>query len=470
MNSNILLVEPGFRTKFPPMGLMKISSYHKLLNDSVTFVKGISSSIAYEKFWDRIYISTVFTYNWKSTVDSINFYKAVVKGDTERIFVGGILATLMPKELWEETGIVPITGLLDSPGSLREDNNIIVDKLLPDYELFNNTNNDYSLLGDSYFGYSTRGCVRDCSFCAVNTLEPEFEDYTGIKPYINGIIEKYGEKQNLVLFDNNIVASEKFEKVIDDIMDLGFHKESKFMRRQRKVDFNQGTDARLMNDSNMELLSRIAINPLRIAFDYLKMEKEYSKAIRLAAKYEIKYLSNYILYNFKDTPDHLWKRLKINIDLNKELELKIYSFPMKYIPLNAKDRTYIDEPRWNWYYIRGVQRITNVLKGAVMPDEGFFNRAFGESIEEFYTILHMPEEILMSRGKNVGSDEIDWLNKYNCLSKSEKKQLLSILCTHKKSKQFQHAIVTTKSRRMKNILEYYMLEHHKNQLNLELHN
>jgi len=363
-----------------------------------------------------------------------------------------------------------ITGLLDSPGSLREDNNIIVDKLLPDYELFNNTNNDYSLLGDSYFGYSTRGCVRDCSFCAVNTLEPEFEDYTGIKPYINGIIEKYGEKQNLVLFDNNIVASEKFEKVIDDIMDLGFHKESKFMRRQRKVDFNQGTDARLMNDSNMELLSRIAINPLRIAFDYLKMEKEYSKAIRLAAKYEIKYLSNYILYNFKDTPDHLWKRLKINIDLNKELGLKIYSFPMKYIPLNAKDRTYIDEPRWNWYYIRGVQRITNVLKGAVMPDEGFFNRAFGESIEEFYTILHMPEEILMSRGKNVGSDEIDWLNKYNCLSKSEKKQLLSILCTHKKSKQFQHAIVTTKSRRMKNILEYYMLEHHKNQLNLELHN
>jgi hypothetical protein len=79
MNRNILLVEPGFKTKFPPMGLMKISSYHKLLNDNVTFVKGISSSIAYQNFWDRIYISSVFTYNWKSTVDSINYYKTVVK-------------------------------------------------------------------------------------------------------------------------------------------------------------------------------------------------------------------------------------------------------------------------------------------------------------------------------------------------------------------------------------------------------
>ena len=41
MRRNILLVEPGYKTKFPPLGLMKISSYHKKLGDNVKFVKGI---------------------------------------------------------------------------------------------------------------------------------------------------------------------------------------------------------------------------------------------------------------------------------------------------------------------------------------------------------------------------------------------------------------------------------------------
>jgi hypothetical protein len=33
------------------------------------------------------------------------------------------------------------------------------------------------------------------------------------------------------------------------------------------------------------------------------MKKQYESAVRLASKYEIKELSNYILYNFKDTPE-----------------------------------------------------------------------------------------------------------------------------------------------------------------------
>ena len=40
MNRQILLVEPNYKNKYPPMGLMKISTYYKNLGDHVTFFKG----------------------------------------------------------------------------------------------------------------------------------------------------------------------------------------------------------------------------------------------------------------------------------------------------------------------------------------------------------------------------------------------------------------------------------------------
>ena len=40
MNREILLIEPNYRNKYPPMGLMKISTYYKGLGDNVTFFKG----------------------------------------------------------------------------------------------------------------------------------------------------------------------------------------------------------------------------------------------------------------------------------------------------------------------------------------------------------------------------------------------------------------------------------------------
>ena len=332
MNRNILLVEPNYKSKFPPLGLMKISAYHKALGDKVVFVKGISSNAAYE-FWDRIYVTTLFTYNWKITIDTIKQYKSIVGGDTSRIFVGGIMASLMPEEVWKATGIVPHEGVLSYPNALDDDNDLIVDQMIPDYELFENSIHNYTFVEDTYFGYSTRGCVHKCDFCGVHRIEPKFIEYKGLKPYVNSISERYGEKVHMSLFDNNILASKKFKKIISDIKDLGFQKGAKFgpTRKSRKIDFNQGTDARLMTETHAKLLSEIAVNPLRIAFDSIQFKKIYSDKIRLAAKYGITKLSNYILYNHKDTPGDFWQRLKINIDLNIECDLKIYSFPMKYI-------------------------------------------------------------------------------------------------------------------------------------------
>lgn len=474
MSRNILLVEPGFSTKFPPLDLMKISAYHKELDDKVTFYKGMKDE-AYYQYWDRIYVSSLFTFQWKTTVETILYYKKIVGDDLSKIFVGGILASLMKKELWKATGILPLKGLLNEPRILDEDNELIVENMIPDYELFNESTQEYSLIKDSYFGYATRGCIRKCQFCGVPILEPEFIDYQGIKPYVEEITKRYGEKTHLVLFDNNILASKKFEKIINDIIELGFEKGAKFtytkngrtISKQRYVDFNQGTDARLMKEKHIKLLSKIALHPLRIAFDHISDREIYEKKIRLAAKYEIQHLSNYILYNYDDTPEDLWQRLKINIDLNKELDLAIYSFPMKYIPIFHKDRSYVSEPNWNYQFIRGVQRILNVLKGSVMTSEVFFYRAFGESPAKFLEILHMPESILMNRGFEPKSEEIEWLNKFRALTNNEKNELLDLLCTNRTIKSLKTATVYIKNKKLRNILQLYFPKE-KTEQNLKL--
>jgi len=459
MNKNILLVEPNYKTKFPPLGLMKLSTYHKKLGDRVQFVKGINESLAYE-YWDRIYITTLFTYNWKVTVDTILAYKALVHGDLSRLLVGGIMASLEPEALWQETGIAPNVGVLNIKNALDDDTDLIVDEQVPDYNLFNDVTHNYTLLDDSYFGYSTRGCVHKCDFCGVHRLEPKFIEYQGLKPMIKAIDEKYGEKAHLILFDNNILASARFDDAISDILDLGFNKGAKFgpTRKQRRLDFNQGTDARLMTEHHVELLSKTAINPLRIAFDSIRYKDLYVRKIKLAAKYGIQNLSNYILYNHDDTPEDFWQRLKINIDLNREYGLKIYSFPMKYIPLNAKDRSYVDEANWNWYFIRSVQRILNVMKGSVMTGEDFFFRAFGENVDEFKTILHMPERILMFRTHDVQAEEADWRSKFSALTKTEKAELISILSANHSKASMQKSYASLSSNTLRTILDYYMPE------------
>lgn len=479
---NILLVEPKYRTKFPPMGLMKISTYHKLLGDHVFFVKGIKKAEKYRAHYDRIYVSTLFTYNWGATVKTINYYKELVNEDPKKIIVGGIMATLMSNELFHATGVMPTTGLLDEPDPFKDGNDIIIDNLIPDYDLFKkqqtqnklfneeqkDTQHPYTLIGDSYFGYTTKGCIRKCKFCGVHQLEPKFINYIDIKPYVAKIQDEFEEKYHLVLFDNNVLASNRFKDIIKDIKDLGFEKNAMFeyknkvgqtTRKKRYVDYNQGVDARIMieHEHKVKLLSEIAINPLRIAFDHISEKETYKKAVRLAESYGIRNFSNYILYNYDDTPEDLWKRLKLNIDLNKDLDLDIYSFPMKFIPLDSKDRSFIHKPKWNWYFLRGVQRILNVLKGTVMPHEKFFYRAFGKTEKKFVEILHMPENILMYRDKEPWSLEEEWGKLFRTMSNGEKAELLEINCENRNVDKLKKAMSKTKKGKLKKILEFYLI-------------
>jgi hypothetical protein len=168
----------------------------------------------------------------------------------------------------------------------------------------------------------------------------------------------------------------------------------------RIVDFNQGIDSRLVNDGNMKKLSEINIRPLRIAFDHWELREVYESAVRIAVRNGITHLSNYLLYNYNDKPIELYYRLKLNVQLCDELGASIYSFPMKYHPIDDpqyfKNRDYIGK-HWNRKFIRTIQAVLNSTKGKVGRGKSFFEEAFGSNEEEFYNILYMPESFIIYR-------------------------------------------------------------------------
>lgn len=493
----ILLVEPDYINKYPPLGLMKISTYHKLLGDDVYFVKGNEAYFKNQQ-WDRIYISTLFTFYWQKTIKCINYYKDSVRNPTIDIIIGGVLATVLPDEVEKVTGIKPFRGLIDQAGMLDKSNDIIVDNLAPDYDILDTIEYQYPT-SDSYMGYMTRGCVRKCAFCAVPKIEPTYKSFISLKEQINYIKNTYGEKRHLLLLDNNVLGSKNFNDIIDEIIEMGYGKGAKYQEpnlyemyiqklkdypqsilylfkiqklinslfnklkskkqllnqdvicqmfldnnlidpissylqysqksneyfvqrqeiflntyaeiapifekyrnkafKQKYVDFNQGIDARLLTEKKMAKLALINIRPLRVAFDDVALKDVYSEKLKLAGEYGIKNSSNYILYNYMDTPDDLYERLRINIDLNKQYGLNIYSFPMKYLPIEDFDRKYVGI-HWNKKYLRNMQILLNVVHGAVMPREQFFEIAFGKDAKEFKKILTLPEEYTFYRKKN----------------------------------------------------------------------
>ncbi|MDD5697166.1 MAG: hypothetical protein PHH77_00995 [Victivallaceae bacterium] len=604
---NILLLEPNYKNKYPPMGLMKIAKYHRMLGDNVVFFKGdlkvfvleeitrkaiasladAVSTINWEnkfpeimtfiktghiengselevlrsmplaspwfkyyreyyykrkyfdeKPWDRVCVTTLFTFYWEITIETILFAKKLVK-DPKQILVGGVMATVVADEVKKATGIKPYKGCINKKSILGDHGiNINIDDLSLDYSILHEIDYEYPEMG-SYYGYTTRGCKNGCPFCAVPIIEPEFKDYLPLTEKIEETRRLFGDQHHLLLLDNNVLASDCFFKIIDEIKSCGFAKDAKYRKpnqfeiaiarlmdgyndrayirrsvkllrefvnklsgeeqqtvykllsdnlllnhytatkekiyhvyeqvkelyeskrprgyRNRYVDFNQGVDARRITDKKMKKLSEVAIRPLRIAFDDWKSHKIYRHAVELAAKYKIKNLSNYLLYNFNDKPVDLYRRMKLNVELCETLDLNIYSFPMKYHPIMDSDyfqnREYTGK-YWNRKFIRAIQAVLNATKGKIGKGKEFFEKAFGANEEEFEKILYMPETFIIYRFyfEGIGQTQ-QWWSAYSSLPDKEKEAVNPII----HSNDFSGIDKFKENKKIYQVLSYYTI-------------
>lgn len=207
----------------------------------------------------------------------------------------------------------------------------------------------------------------------------------------------------------------------------------------------------------MKKLAEIPVKPVRIAFDHWELHEIYEKSVRTAVRNGHTSLSNYILYNFKDKPEELYWRLKLNVDLCEELGASIYSFPMKYHPIEDPDyfsnRDYIGV-NWNRKFIRTIQAILNSTKGKVGKGKEFFEKAFGKDLDEFFKLLYMPEAMIIYRlyFERIGLTD-EWWKAYCELTEDE----LSIVKPIIESNDFSMIDSFSNNFRIKNVIRYYKI-------------
>jgi hypothetical protein len=428
---------------------MRLSSYHKERGDKVTFARGKQPDLR-DVPWHRIYVSSLFTYELPRTVSTIQYYLSAVP-DPSNIIVGGIGAILMPGYIQERVGCRVINSSLDQPGIL-EPGAPAISNFTPDYRIIDSSENDYRPK-DSYFCRVTTGCIRRCKFCAVPRLEPSFGFLQSLREQVAEVDARYGERQHLVLLDNNILAlRDSLDQVIQEIRDAGFAAGASRNRRQRTVDFNQGIDARLIDEMVAQQLSSICLSPVRLAFDNDKVEPEYRQAIHHLARVGFREFTNYVMFNYDDTPESLHRRLKVNIELSVELDIKVTGFPMRYVPIDDITRRYI-APGWRWRYLRGIQCILLATHGMVSPNPTFFTAAFGDTVEEFLEIASMPDRYIIHREEHKNDGAAEWKKLFKALSPGDREEFLSALQVLNRSRKRSADLV--KYEKFSGLLEHY---------------
>jgi len=173
------------------------------------------------------------------------------------------------------------------------------------------------------WGFTTRGCIRNCPFCIVRQKEG------GIR-VVGDLYNLWdGKSKDIVLLDNNILAlPNHFQKVCNQA-----HKE------KVRLDFNQGLDFRLLTNDICSILKIISHKEYRFAFDYPELEKGVDKAIKMLQKHGINKCTWYVLVGFNTTFEQDLRRLNFLKDRNQNAYVQRFN--------KTKDKKYIQLARWS---------------------------------------------------------------------------------------------------------------------------
>lgn len=252
---------------FPNIALMKISAWHKKQGDSVEWLLPL-------KRYDKVYVSKVFGDEY-SKMDYTHI-------QAEEIIYGGTgfaVTVENGKEVYNKEKDKPLP--------------FEIEHIYPDYSLYP------ELTKDTAYGFLTRGCCNDCSFCIVSKKEGR----CSVK--VADLSEWWRGQKNIKLLDPNLLACKDRIKLLEQLRDS-----------KAKIDFTQGLDARFVTAEIAYLLKEIRKDTVHFAFDFMKNEKQIIKGLKTYA--DICGLTNdigkrqvYMLTNYDTTHEEDMYRVRM---------------------------------------------------------------------------------------------------------------------------------------------------------------
>lgn len=228
MNISLLPVD----SVYPNLALMKISAWHKQQGDCVEWYNPFNH-------YDKLYMAKVFSFT-EDYLQYITNADVIEKGGT-----GYDIKKMLPPE---------------------------IDRIQPDYSIYP------SIDSKNAYGFLTRGCPNKCKWCCVPAKEGNIVPYMDIEEIaIDG-------RRDIILMDNNVLAS-----------DYGLEQIEKIIRLGLRVDFNQGLDARLVTDDIARMLAKVKwIKRIRFGCDTPGQIAECERVTSLIDRYG--YKGEYFFY------------------------------------------------------------------------------------------------------------------------------------------------------------------------------
>ena len=255
--------------KFPNYALMKIARYYRELGEQVEWADAMFGN------YDKVYMSKIFTFS-----EDCN---EVWNCEVERGGTGYDLRKELSKE---------------------------IDDCQPDYSIYPQLDKKIA------YGFLTRGCPNKCAWCVVPIKEGKVRPYRDVEEIaIDG-------RTNLILMDNNILAS-----------DYGLEQIEKIVRKGYRVDFNQALDARLVTEDIAQLLAKVRwLSLIRFGCDTPKQIAECERAMAMIDKHREKPMQ-YLMYAM------------INADMNEAYERLSYFRNNKRVRVVAQPFRDFNNPR-----------------------------------------------------------------------------------------------------------------------------
>ena len=263
---------------FPNLALMKISAWHKAQGDEVEWCIPLNH-------YDVVYVSKVFGDEYTPIDPTIVQADKIIYGGT-----GFAISVVDGKEVYTKANDT------DLPHEIEH--------IYPDYSLYPKYTKDFA------YGFLTRGCPNNCGFCLVSKKSGrESHKVADLTEFWNG-------QKNIVLLDPNILACREHMDLLQQLVDSG-----------ACVEFNQGIDARFINESNVELLSQIKMKIIHFAFDFMKNEERIVRGLQLA-KQHLKLSDRnsvvYMLTNYDTSIREDLYRVKLLKDIGFTPDVRIY--------------------------------------------------------------------------------------------------------------------------------------------------